>query len=148
MPNAPMPAPETPHQRNARRIATVTLALMGLLSLLGLYLVWRSPTWDQFVVLGVFLGLGLSSFINVWLNRRGRAEAGMLFYLWVNFAAYPAVVCALSDAGPLLAAVCVAFTSVIASVTLSRASVLLDNPALIHPAGAPRAPLKSIGEPV
>jgi len=123
MPNAPAHAPETPHQRNARRIAAVTLGLMGLLTLYGIYLVWRSPTWDQFVLLGIFLGLGLATVVNLWLNRRGRAEAGMLVYLWVSLAAYPAVVAVVSGTGPLLAAVCVVLNSIIASLTLSRANV-------------------------
>jgi putative methionine-R-sulfoxide reductase with GAF domain len=93
---------------------------MGPLVLFGFYLVWRSPTWDQFVILGIFVGLSLAGVVNVWLNRRGRPEAGMLFYLWSNLIAYPAVVLAVSDVGLLLAVVCVLLTSVIASVTVSR----------------------------
>jgi putative methionine-R-sulfoxide reductase with GAF domain len=123
MPNASVLALYTPQQRNARWIGSVTLGMMGLLTLFGLYLVWRSPTWDQFLILGIFVGLGLASLLNVWLNRRGRPDAGMLFYLWVNFMAYPAVALIVSDVGLLLAAVCVVFTSGIASLTVSRANV-------------------------
>ncbi len=123
MPNARVQSPQTPRQRNARRIAAVTLGLAGLLTLYGIYLVWRSPTWNQFVVLGIFLGLALASFASFWLNRRGRAEAGMLLYLGVSFLVYLAVDATVSGAGLVLAAVCVVLTSIFASLTLSRANV-------------------------
>jgi HAMP domain-containing protein len=123
MPNPPVSAPDTTQHRNARWISYATLALMGSLMVFGFYLVWRSPTWDQFVILGIFLGLGLASLVNVWFNRRGQPDTGMLFYLWANFAAYPAVALIVSDVGLLLAAVCIIFTSVIASLTVSRTHV-------------------------
>ena len=120
LPKPPAPAESVRQQRNALLTGQITLGMMGLLIIFGIYLVVQSPTWDQFTVLGVFITLALASLANVWLNRHGHAEAGMLMYIFVNFGVYPAVAFVVSGVGLLLAAVCVFLNSIIAIMTLPR----------------------------
>jgi HAMP domain-containing protein len=119
-PQPPALAESARRHRNARLAGQATLVMMSLLIIFGIYLVVQSPTWDQFTILGVFVVLMLASLANVWLNRRGHSDAGMLMYFAVNFAVYPAVALVVSGVGLLLAAVCVFLSSVIAILTLSR----------------------------